>query len=227
MSVLGYILIKMDFLVGTVRFNNDTYLENYLWKKRKEYKGCAYGLDKPLSKDIPEGKYIYIIEMNNDTNKIMGIGKIKNQVVHTNRSRMYSEERRNKFMYKSMHSATREDILEAQPRANTVLKFLENMLFHGSGHFKRGQGCTILPWDRISTAGNNKKIKKKSYRCGTCGMKAKNHTCPGRKIKISLTTKKCRTCNKTKKGHVCAGFKKNLVLENFVRTWFGNLFTHK
>ena len=90
-----------EFLIGTVRFNNKTYIENLKWKQRKEYKGCAYGLDKPLSNKIPSGKYVYIIEMNNEINKIMGIGKIKNIIIHSNRSRMYNEDRLNNYIYKS------------------------------------------------------------------------------------------------------------------------------
>jgi hypothetical protein len=214
----------MEFLIGTVRFNNKTYKENYNWKRRKDYEGCAYGLDKPLSKSIPIGKYIYIIEMNNDINKIMGIGKIKNQIIYSNRSRMYDEERWNNFVYKSADFINRPDILKRQPKAEMVLKFLENILFRGSGHFKRGQGCLILSWDRISVAGNYRKTKRKTYICNTCGMKIKNHVCPGRKIKLILTTKKCNICGKTKKGHVCESLKKNVVLEKFIYNWFSGLF---
>ena len=68
--------MQHEFLVGTVRYNNKTYLQNHSWKQRKKHKGCAYGLNKPLCKKIPKGKYIYIIEMNNDINKIMGINAI-------------------------------------------------------------------------------------------------------------------------------------------------------
>ena len=41
--------MEHDFLIGTVRFNNSTYLENLNWKQRKKHKGCAYGLDKPIA----------------------------------------------------------------------------------------------------------------------------------------------------------------------------------
>ena len=216
--------MQYDFLIGTVRFNNKTYIENHNWKKRKDYGGCAYGLDKPLSKNIPPNKHIYIIEMNNDINKIMGIGKIKNQVVYSNRSRMHDEEKWNNVVYKSTDFISRRNILKTQPKASIVLKFLENILFRGSGHFKRGQGCVILPWTRISVSGKHKKIEKQSYRCSTCGMKVKNHICGGIKIKAVLRTKKCRICGKTKKGHVCESLKKNFVLEKFIHTWFSELF---
>tara|TARA_B100001250_G_scaffold379191_1_gene369651 strand:- start:284 stop:919 length:636 start_codon:yes stop_codon:yes gene_type:complete len=194
-----------EFLIGTVRFNNKTYIENLKWKQRKEYKGCAYGLDKPLSNKIPSGKYIYIIEMNNEINKIMGIGKIKNIIIHSNRSRMYNEDRLNNYIYKSKDFIPRLKIIETQPKGELVLKFLENLLFRGSKHFKRGQGCVILPWNRISTAGNIIKTKNSSY--------------PVKNLK-----NKCRICGKTKKGHICEALKKNLLLEKFIYNWFANIF---
>jgi len=213
-----------EFLIGTVRFNNKTYIENLKWKQRKGYNGCAYGLNKPLSIKIPTGKYIYIIEMNNEINKIMGIGKIKNIIIHSNRSRMYKEERLNQYIYKSPDFIPRLKIIETQPKANLVLKFLENVLFRGSKHFKRGQGCVILPWNRISTAGNNIKINRPDYRCSKCGMKAKGHICPKKKIKMKSINKKCRLCGKPKKGHICEALKKNLLLEKFIYNWFANIF---
>ena len=194
-----------EFLIGTVRFNNKTYIENLKWKQRKEYNGCAYGLDKPLSNKIPSGKYIYIIEMNNEINKIMGIGKIKNIIIHSNRSRMYNEDRLNNYIYKSPDFIPRLKIIETKPKGELVLKFLENVLFRGSKHFKRGQGCVILPWNRISTAGNIIKTKNSSY--------------PVKNLK-----NKCRICGKTKKGHICEALKKNLLLEKFIYNWFANIF---
>jgi len=198
-------MLQHEFLIGTVRFNNKTYIENLKWKQRKEYNGCAYGLDKPLSNKIPSGKYIYIVEMNNEINKIMGIGKIKNIIIHSNRSRMYNEDRLNNYIYKSKDFISRLKIIETQPKGELVLKFLENLLFRGSKHFKRGQGCVILPWNRISTAGNIIKTKDSSY--------------PVKNLK-----NKCRICGKTRKGHICEALKKNLLLEKFIYNWFANIF---
>ena len=198
-------MLQHEFLIGTVRFNNKTYIENLKWKQRKGYNGCAYGLDKPLSNKIPSGKYIYIVEMNNEINKIMGIGKIKNIIIHSNRSRMYNEDRLNNYIYKSKDFISRLKIIETQPKGELVLKFLENLLFRGSKHFKRGQGCVILPWNRISTAGNIIKTKDSSY--------------PVKNLK-----NKCRICGKTRKGHICEALKKNLLLEKFIYNWFVNIF---
>ena len=192
--------MEHDFLIGTVRFNNATYLENLKWKQRKNHKGCAYGLNKPIAQSVPKGKYIYIIEMNNDINKIMGIGKIKNQVIHTNRSRMYKEERLNQFVYKSRHFISRNTIISTKHKAEIVLRFLENILFYGYKHFKRGQGCVILPWERIITSGSKQNSVNKS------------------------NPKICSHCGKNMKGHICSSAKKNVLLLKFITNWFNSLF---
>ena len=75
-------------------------------------------------------------------------------------------------------------------KARIVIKFLENILFYGSKHFKRGQGCVILPWNRISTAGNKLQTRKSQYRCSICGLKTKNHICPDRRVKNNSKAKK-------------------------------------
>ncbi len=192
--------MQYDFLIGTVRFNNSTYLENHNWKQRKNHKGCAYGLDKPICKNVPLGKPIYIIEMNNDINKIMGIGKIKNQINYSNRSRMYKEECFNQYIYKSPYFISRNDIMKTKRIPQVVLRFLENILFYGHKHFKRGQGCLILPWNRILTIEHNKIEYNKS------------------------NPKKCGICGKSRKGHICQGAKKNLILEQYLYNWFNKLF---
>ena len=192
--------MQYDFLIGTVRFNNSTYLENLDWKQRKNHKGCAYGLDKPICKNVPPGKSIYIIEMNNDINKIMGIGKIKNQINYSNRSRMYKEECFNQYIYKSPYFISRNDIMKTKRIPQVVLRFLENILFYGHKHFKRGQGCLILPWNRILTIEHNKIEYNKS------------------------NPKKCGICGKSRKGHICQGAKKNLILEQYLYNWFNKLF---
>ena len=48
------------------------------------------------------------MEMNNDKNKIMGEGLIKNVTMPSYRSRIYEDEIYNKFVYKGKNHITRE-----------------------------------------------------------------------------------------------------------------------
>lgn len=218
---------QYDFLLGTVRFDDETYKENLIWKDRKRHFGSAYGFDKPLSKTIPQNKKLFIIEMNNTQNLIMGIGFIENYLIHSNRSKMYKDERRNQYIYKSKFHINRNDIIKNVHKGTLILEFLENMLFRGAGHFKRGQGCLILPWYRISIAGQNTVQPKRVYRCSICGLKSKNHVCPGKRVKIIPINKKCKWCGKTKHNHTCTRFKKNEKLEKYIYNWFNTLFNCK
>ena len=60
--------------IGAVRFYNKTWIENVQWKQKNKYIGCIYGMDKEIPARVPYGSKIYVIEMNNSINKIMGIG---------------------------------------------------------------------------------------------------------------------------------------------------------
>ena len=210
------------FHIGTVRFTNKTYQENQNWKERKNHKGCIYGLDTKITNNINKGEYIFVLEMNNDKNKIMGIGLIKNVTIPAERSRIYEDEIYNNYIYKGKKHITREKLMEI--KENMVL-FLENMLFEGSHHFKRGNGCTILTKDRIAQAEYySRPIERRVYRCKICGKKKKGHKCPGKRVKLVPLEKKCKICFQVKKGHICPGIKKNLILLNIVLEFFSNIF---
>ena len=210
------------FHIGTVRFTNKTYQENQNWKERKNHKGCIYGLDTKITDNINKGEYIFVLEMNNDKNKIMGIGLIKNVTIPAERSRIYEDEIYNNYIYKGKKHITREKLIE---KKEEMVLFLENMLFEGSHHFKRGNGCTILTKDRIAQAEYySRPIERRVYRCKICGKKKKGHKCPGKRVKLVPLEKKCKICFQVKKGHICPGIKKNLILLNIVLEFFSNIF---
>ena len=214
--------LNKPFHIGTARFTDETYKENLNWKKRKKWIGCCYGFDKKLPTTIKTGDLVFIIEMNNTQNKIMGIGLIQNLYNAEYRSRIYSQETWNQYVYKSKYYITRRNILE-KSKGKHIIMFLERLLFTGYSHFKRGQGCITIPYDRIAIWGQYK-IKKTTYHCKKCGLPIKNHVCPGKRVKLVIKSKKCHICGKTKKGHICQGKKKNLKLLNNVLTFFKELF---
>jgi hypothetical protein len=69
------------YYLATTRFNKDTLEQNIMWREKNEWKGCIYGIPMKMSETIPYGSTVFILEMNNDINKIVGIGLIKNNVV--------------------------------------------------------------------------------------------------------------------------------------------------
>ena len=210
------------FHIGTVRFTNKTYQENQKWKERKNHKGCVYGLDTKITDNINKGEYIFVLEMNNNKNKIMGIDLIKNVTIPIERSRIYEDEIYNNYVYKGKKHITREKLMEIK---SDMVLFLEKILFHGCNHFKRGNGCTILTKDRIAQAEYyDRPIERRVYRCKICGKKKKGHVCPGKRVKLVPIEKKCKICFQVKKGHICPGIKKDLILLNVVLKFFSNIF---
>ena len=66
------------YSVVTVRFNNETLERNYAYRRRKDF-ACMYCTPLELSPKIHYNTPVFVIEMNNSTNKVEGIGFIKNK----------------------------------------------------------------------------------------------------------------------------------------------------
>jgi len=140
------------FWIGTTRFNNKTFEENKDWKEKHKWKGCIYGVDKYMSThpkaSAPNG-LIYVLEMNNDINKIMGIGLVRNKINHDDKALInFTDRHYNKYIY---HSAYRIDASEFTEKQKKYIEILEIIVFKGYRHFKRGNGITIIKWNRFKT----------------------------------------------------------------------------
>ena len=130
----------MERLMAT-RFNNDTWLQNNRWRERNEYTGCLYNTPVYIKDNIPLEIIMYVIEMNNDRNKIMGIGKLKNFVVTDQKYKVYEERNYNRFTYKGKQRLSREKI------PDDLLEKLEKRVFTTKRHLKRGQGIQQVTKD--------------------------------------------------------------------------------
>lgn len=128
------------------RFNNNTWEENVRWRARNDHSGCIYNSPVYIKDTIPLLTNIYVIEMNNDENKIMGIGKIINKVYTDKNYRIYEERNYNRYTYRGKTRIDRKDL---DIESESFLQ-LEKRLFKGKSHVKRGQGITKVPLD-IST----------------------------------------------------------------------------
>jgi hypothetical protein len=138
------------FYIGSTRFTNYTYKENSEWRERFKWKGCVYGCNKKMPLTVPHLALVYVIEMNNDTNKIMGIGLVRNYINLKYEMCIYkSDTNYNRYVYNSAHRKDRSEINKK------LLCALELILFKGSGHFKRGQGITTIPWKRFGKSGSD------------------------------------------------------------------------
>jgi hypothetical protein len=84
---------------------------------------------------------VFVIEMNNSTNQIIGIGLIKNKLTTDKVYKVHQDTNYNRYIYIGEYHIPR-DILE---HYNPLLVFvLDEILFKGYMHSKRGAGITRL-----------------------------------------------------------------------------------
>lgn len=127
--------------IAVTRFNNKTWEENCNYRDKHDMKGCCYGTPVLLQVDIPIGALLYILEMNNDKNEIMGIGLIRNHNRADKRYSIYSDGNYNRYNYRSDY---RIDRVEFKKSNNSLLELFELLVFKGYTHLKRGQGIQLV-----------------------------------------------------------------------------------
>jgi hypothetical protein len=123
---------------------------------------CVYGSPIPIKHAVRENAWIIVLEMQNDANRIVGIGLVKNSpnlpsvpIPHNSKDKcggsglkpsVYNCGNYNRFIYQG---AYRIDLLsnelELTREEQLVIKMLELALFYGPHHSKRGKGICELP----------------------------------------------------------------------------------
>lgn len=137
MSGLKYVLM-------TSRFNDYTWSQNEAYRKNHPNIGCVYGSPTFVSKDIPIDTPMIILEMNLSTDKIMGIGLVKNHPISGKYVIYEDNMNTNRYVY---IGKTRVDRSAMTTEENEMIKFFDIMCFHGNKHMKRGSGLSRFPPD--------------------------------------------------------------------------------
>lgn len=128
------------FYLACTRFNNTTYEENINYRN-KNNELCIYGSTLKIRDKYPVGSLLFIIEMNNEKNKIEGIGLVKNLLVHDKRHKIYENSEYNRYIYRGKYWLSRDQINEFEPE---ILEICENILFKGKSHLKCRIGITVI-----------------------------------------------------------------------------------
>ena len=132
------------FTICVTRYNNATWRERTAWlAENPEYK-CIYKSPVAIKSNIPYEAPVFVLEMNNDTNQIMGVGRIINEIRADRSYRVYSDQNYNRYTYLGRQRLDRADIMQSRICAR-IIETLERMLFYGARHCKRGQGIHELP----------------------------------------------------------------------------------
>jgi len=127
----------------TSRFNNETWNENEQYRLKHHNIGCIYCAPEKISQSIPLETIIFILEMNNDTNKIIGIGMIRNHSI-CDKYHVYTEGNYNRYVYVGKNRISRDEMNEEEEE---IMKLFDILCFKGNRHMKRGQGLRSFPID--------------------------------------------------------------------------------
>lgn len=125
----------------TGRYNNET------WNASKQYRdkkglACIYAPPCKLTDSILLGRPVFVIEMNNSTNQILGIGLIQNKITTDKVHIVQKDTNCNRYIYIGNYHISRETLEGYNP---SLVRVLDTVLFKGYTHSKRGFGLTKLP----------------------------------------------------------------------------------
>ena len=129
--------------IATTRFSDYTFKENRLWREERECTDCIYGTPLMMTSKIETGRPTLVIEMNNNRNRIEGIGFLFNRPCDDNYRRIYSNPNTNRYIYQGRYRLDKSVVTDEYYKK--VLWTLEMLLFKGAGHSKRSIGITRLP----------------------------------------------------------------------------------
>lgn len=129
----------------TSRFNNETYAESRAYCESTKVIKCIYGVPREISSHICRDSILFILEMNNDTNRIDGIGMTRNQAF-PKRHGVYQNDSYNRYSYIGNLHIDRDEMDETEDLFMTIFDIL---CFKGCRHQKRCQGITRFPEDLL------------------------------------------------------------------------------
>ena len=154
-----------NITILTSRFNNKTWEEsnrirnNYIINDEKIK--CVYCSTQKIIEKIPLHSFLFIIEMNNDTNTIEGIGFIRNTIQY-NKIKVHEEGDFNRYIYTGRYWLSIEILTKENP---ILMDIFTQLLFRGKTHSKRGRGLLRFPeklfrHELFNDIGNEMDIKK-------------------------------------------------------------------
>ena len=129
------------FTIVTTRFNNETWQKN-CENRIKRGHACIYASPHELSPKIDLDSPVFVIEMNNSINKIEGIGLIKNKFQTDKYYKIQNDQNYNRYIYFGHYHIERTIIENYNP---FLVYILDQILFKGYTHSKRGAGFTTIP----------------------------------------------------------------------------------
>ena len=133
----------------TTRFSNYRMKENRGWCEEHglSTSSCVYGTPVMITHHVLDDAYAFVIEMNNDKNKIEGIGLIRNKVCEQRYRKIHSDPNLNRYSYEGEYRVNVSQIGDTTDDKyyKKLICALEVLLFKGKRHSKRSIGITRIP----------------------------------------------------------------------------------
>jgi hypothetical protein len=125
--------------IACTRFTDETWEENILFRNKNGEK-VIYGSSVKIREIYNKGCLLFVAEMNNQQNKIEGIGLIRNLLVD-DKHKIYKNSEYNRFIYRGNYWLSRKQLIDIDA---DIVEILDNILFKGKSNLKRFLGITIL-----------------------------------------------------------------------------------
>ena len=129
------------YTIVTTRFTHTTWESNEKYRAKNNITGCIYGSPQEMSPKILNDSIVFVVEMNNDSNTIEGIGLVRNRAYLDKYYNIYKEGNYNRFVYKSNYRLDRDKLLEYN---RVLVEIFDYILFCEKTHLKRGCGFTTI-----------------------------------------------------------------------------------
>jgi hypothetical protein len=100
-----------------------------------------YGTSIRIQEKYDIGTLMFVAEMNNEENRIEGIGLIRNIQVYDKKHVIYSNSDYNRYLYNGDYWISRDTILE---KDDEIAKICDTVLFKGKSNLKRLSGISVL-----------------------------------------------------------------------------------
>jgi hypothetical protein len=126
--------------IGCTRFTNETYADNMAYRQKYQVP-VIYGSSLKIRATYPYECLIFVAEMNNQTNRIEGIGLIKNRLVFDGKRNIYKNQEYNSYIYKGKYWLSRADLDRYDP---DICAVFDNVLFKKKTHMKCRIGISVL-----------------------------------------------------------------------------------
>ena len=147
--------IKRVATIMTTRYSQGTWSETLAYRAAKQI-ACIYAPSTPIASSIIHNSLLFVIEMNNSHNQVEGIGLLRNRILDKT-CRVYADSTHNKYVYVGKYHVSRAVMQEIAPE---LLDRLDQLLFRGKTHSKRGIGISKFPEKLVDCAALEFEIRK-------------------------------------------------------------------